>query len=56
MDIEELRSIRQQLDALGRKLKCPGPPGHCDYISKKDAGEWADNLASKLNDIIIKER
>jgi len=44
----ELHDLSRQLEnGLGRKLGSSGPPGHIDYISKKDAAEWCRWLATE---------
>ncbi len=40
--------LARQLDnGLSVKLGSDGAPGHCDYISKRDAGTWCAALAEQ---------
>ena len=40
-----LKDLQNGLEVLSRKLIAQVPPGHVEYVSKKDASEWAQNLS-----------
>lgn len=42
-----LQAIRE-LHNMARMLRAKVKPGHCDYISKARAAEWADEIAATL--------
>jgi len=53
--LDALRALWRELDnGLAVKLAADVQPGHCDYISKKRAGMWCEELANEIHRVMVK--
>lgn len=48
IDPNESHQLQRELMRLSSQLGACVHPAHCDYISKKDAAKWCENLATRL--------